>query len=47
MWNISKKLVLIPHKSVRRKVAFMPSLRERLVYYQLVGGVIAYQGYDG
>ena len=40
---------LIPHVIVRfRDFAIKaPALRERLMAYQLVGGVTAYQGYDG
>lgn len=45
--NTFEKSKLILHMSFGRKMASLLSLKDELIHYQLVGGVKAYQGYDG
>ncbi len=45
--NTFEKSKLIPHKSYGRKMASLLSLKDELAGYQLVGEVMAHQGYDG
>ena len=47
MRNNSEKLELILHTSHWEKGGFMLSLKDEPAYYQLVGEVMAHQGYDG
>ena len=45
--NSPGKLGLIPHGIARLKVAARLSLKDWFAPYQLVGEVMAHQGYDG
>ena len=45
--NTLEKSRLILHKSYGRKMASLLSLKDEPARYQLVGRVMAYQGFDG